>query len=107
MMGAYAAMMRDTTPASPPTPPEGDPSSTSAYFYGGSLVGLQWVNGDAAAYTEIGLSGAPGTEPSSVTDIVAPGVTSYETGTTTETHWWVRHKRDGIAGNWVIVPGPE
>lgn len=107
MMGLVAATLSDGEPASTPTPPEGDPTNTAAFFYGGSLVGLQWTNGDTQAYTEIGLSGSLAVEPSAATDVVAPGVTSYETGVTTETQWWVRHQRSGLFGSWVSVPGPE
>ncbi len=107
MMGMIAAVTVDGEPAATPTGPEGDPTSVSAYFYSGSLVGLQWVAGDGSAYTEIGLSGSAVVEPTSASDIVSPGVTTYETGVTTEEHWWVRHQRGGIFGDWVVIPGPE
>lgn len=84
------------------TPPTGDPTNVSTYTYGGSKIGVQWTNEDGAAQTQIGNSLDTMTEPSSVFATVAPGVTSYETETTIECVWWVRHIRCGIVGSWVV-----
>ena len=89
--------------------PDGDPTSVSLYYYGGSNIGVQWVNGDSEAYTDVGSSGSSGSEPASVTATVDPGETQYETGTSgtigfvvSGTYWWVRHRKNGQTGDWVV-----
>lgn len=106
MMAAFAGLAAAAGTASGALgdPPSGAPSVASAYNYSGSLVGVQWANGDATAYTQIGLSGDSGTQPTSVYGSVAPGETSFETGTSTTEHWWVRHFKNGQAGSWVLAP---
>lgn len=91
-------------PAEPGPGPTGPPTNGLEYIYGGNKIGLQWTNGDSAAFTEIGRSSSG--EPSSAQDSVAPGVTTYETGTTTSDEWWVRHARNGQFSAWAkISPG--
>lgn len=87
----------------PQDPPAGDPSSVDAYTYGEDeflYVGVQWVNGDVLAYTQIGAStvGDP-----VVFYMAAPGETLAETGrlfNASETIW-ARHIGGGSPGDWV------
>lgn len=91
----------------PVDPPAADPSGFTAGFYGDELSGLkvrlQWANGDAEAWTQVGFSTDIGTEPTSLWDTRPPGDTQYETEraySATE-YWWIRHTRGGTPGDWV------
>lgn len=103
----FVGLMVEPAAEEAATGPSSDPSFASAYNYGGNLVGVQWQNGDETAYTQLGLSSDDSIEPSSVFATASPGDTNYETGTTTEEWWWVRHLKDGIAGDWVRAPFGE
>lgn len=83
------------------TPPDGPPTLVSLYPYGGRDYGIQWVNGDALAETEIGFNATEDVEPTSYTQKVPPGTTSYDLRTRNKCYWWVRHKRGGQYSAWV------
>lgn len=85
------------------TPPTGPPTNASAYTYSGSLIGVQWTNGDSLANTEIGFNSSDA-DPTSVTDTVGPGDTTYETATEDRCFWSVRHIRNGFVTVWVRAP---
>jgi len=91
----------------PGAPPAGTPLNGLAYQYGGSLIGVQWANGDPEAFTQLGLSSDSGTFPTEVFASAAPGATSYETGTTIVGQWWLRHHINGQSTAWVIVSSEE
>jgi hypothetical protein len=85
--------------------PDGAPTDASAYPYGGTLVGVQWRSTDLTASTQVALTG--GAEPTSagqIVDTVAAGGENYETGTTTNGFWWVRHAKNGQFSAWVVAP---
>ena len=86
--------------------PDGPPTNASVYLYGGlSVVGVQWTNGDPAAYTAIGYRADDDgiLEPTSDSFLASPGVTSYETTGVERCHYWVRHLRGGVYTDWVLV----
>lgn len=88
----------------PDNPPDGPPTSATEFIIDEStgFVILQWANGDAASYTQIGFNAAGyPTEPTNIWIVVAPGETSYETGMTNTGEWWVRHTRGGTPSAWV------
>ena len=92
---AAAAVEDEDTP-----PPDGPPTNASAYPYGGTLVGVQWTNGDPLASTQIGYN-ISNADPTSVTDTVGFGTTTFETGTEDECFWSVRHIRNTFVTVWV------
>jgi hypothetical protein len=87
----------------PDDPPTGDPSGLTFYVVSEDTgeIGIEWVNGDLAAWTEIAFS--PDGEPvlGELVMMTAPGVTRWNTGTTSSVGWWVRHTRGGTPGDWV------
>jgi len=92
----------------PDNPPDGPPRFPSTYFYGGEenpLLGVQWVNGDTTAWTQIGFEDQGGGEPTVHAFTIPPGATSYETGMSygilSGTAVWVRHTRGGTPSDWV------
>lgn len=97
-LGAAAGVVDDTTP------PSGPPLSPSAYYYSGSLVGVQWTNGDGTASTQIGFSTSDVIDPLTVTTTVSAGITNYETGATDPCYWYVRHIKNGSTTAWVQAP---
>lgn len=103
MLAAAAAAM--SPQVIPGVGPQGAPSNVSVYFYAGSLVGVQWANGDVEASTQLARTG--GAEPTSADATVGPGQTQYETGGTEEFFWWARHYRNGQAGSWVLATAPD
>jgi hypothetical protein len=81
-------------------PPAALPTNLTAYYMNETLtlVGLQWVNGDPLASTDVGRNA--GGDPTDW-DSVGPGVAVYETGEAYATGWKIRHNRGGVAGAWV------
>jgi hypothetical protein len=84
-------------------PTAGDPSGLGIYFVSEDTgeVGLQWVNGDLDAWTEIAYSTDGDPVLGETLMMVAPGVTRWDTGTTNQTGWYVRHTRGGTPGEWI------
>jgi hypothetical protein len=62
-------------------------------------IGVQWANGDPTAWTQVGYNASG--EPTSVSTLVAPGVTRWDTGTTDQAGWYVRHTKGGTPSAWV------
>ena len=85
------------------TPPSGPPTNASAYTYGGSLIGVQWTNGDSTAETEIARTTAALIEPTSRDYIVPPTETAFQTGETERCYWWVRHRKNSQYSTWVLA----
>jgi hypothetical protein len=83
--------------------PTGPPKIVEMYTYGGGLIGIQWTNGDSAASTQIGLDEtAPfGDDVNHFPPTQAPGVTTFETGTSITEGWFARHIRNGQVTAWV------
>lgn len=103
MLAAAAAAM--SPQVIPGVGPQGAPTNVTVYFYAGSKVGVQWTNGDEDAQTQLARTG--GAEPTSADATVGPGQVSYETGSTEEFFWWVRHIRNGQTGSWVLATVPD
>lgn len=100
MIGAVG--VHEVEEAGPPPPgPGAPPTNGLEYTYGGNKIGLSWTNGDPAAQTQIGYAGSG--EPTGVTDTVAAGATTYETGGMVSDGWWVRHLRNGQTSAWARV----
>jgi hypothetical protein len=83
--------------------PDGAPSNASAYPYSGNLVGVQWVSGDVTASTQIALTGGASPSSGDIVATAAAGATSYETGSTSQGFWWVRHAKNGQFSAWVVA----
>lgn len=83
--------------------PTGAPVAGLCTIYGGNLTVVQWTNSDTAAHTEVGLSSDPLLDPSGREAIVAPGVSSWESGVSTRCAWFVRHRTEGGVTAWVHV----
>lgn len=83
--------------------PLGAPSNASAFPYGGGLVGVQWTNGDATAVTQVALTGGADPTASDVVATAAAGATTYESGTTTQGFWFVRHAKNGQFSSWTVA----
>lgn len=92
--------------------PSADPSNVGLYYYGGSGIGVSWVNGDSAAATQIGRSFESTDDGSiAVWADVGAGTTRYETsrqgdividtGASGPVRWWVRHKKNSQVSDWV------
>lgn len=89
----------------------GVPTGVKEYFYGGSLIGVQWsigtgdVDGSQVGYSETTE------DPTEVTETL-PGThtTTYETGGTEQNYWFVRHYsgsgKDATYSDWVIADPP-
>jgi hypothetical protein len=101
-LGAAVVSAGGSGPAAPP-------SNVTTFLYAGSLIGVQWANGDASAETEIAYAatesgGQPDGDPLSF-GTVGAGETAYETGQAATQYYWVRHVRNGQYSAWVIADG--
>ena len=76
--------------------PGAAPSDVDTYLYSGSKIGISWTNGDTKAQTEVSIDGG-----STVHDIVAPRVDTYDTGLTSGVVPAVRHVLNGQYTAWV------
>lgn len=107
MLAPFAALGAIAEPDTPPDPPAAAPSNVTLYSYSGNRVGVQWVNGDATASTEIGTSLSPSTEPAGAEYVAPPGATRRETDYAGSiglggTRWfWCRHVKGGQRTAWV------
>jgi hypothetical protein len=89
----------------------GVPQGVVCYYYDSTLIGVQWAigTGDVDG-SQVGFSETT-EDPTEVTETV-PGTrqTTYETGGTDYTYWFVRHYsgsgKDATYSDWVIADPP-
>lgn len=89
------------------TGPSDNPSGVTTYTYGGGLVGVQWTNEDTSASTRIGFSNTSLDSSPAPQATVSPGVSSYETGSTDSTYWYVQHVKNHQFSDWQQAGFPD
>ena len=103
MMGAAVGAASGGSPAGPTGPPT-NASTYNAGDEGSPSTGIQWTNGDATATTAYGFSSSQSVDPTSNFGSVAAGITSVETGDSTEGRfWYVRHQKNEQSTVWVLA----
>lgn len=83
--------------------PDGPPTDASLYNYDVDKIGIQWTPGDDEAATQIGFSETSGDSDPAVQATLTAGATAYETGSTDNTFWYLRHIKNRLVSAWVEV----